>query len=57
MHPTADTAALIISKGAARRVMRSVRRRYNGRALGFEERGWQMTYHASCGFQRELDAA
>jgi hypothetical protein len=57
MHATADTLPVIISRGAGRRVMRGVRRRYNGRALGFEERGWQMTYHASCGFQRELDAA
>ena len=57
MHATRDTNDVIKRNLVGGRVMRGVRRRYNGRALGFEERGWQMTYHASCGFQRELDAA
>jgi len=38
-------------------VMPGVRRRYDEKAQGSEEDGWRMTYNASCGWLRGLDAA
>jgi len=57
MHPTADALPLIYINRLGRRVMPGVRLRFSRRGHGSAERGWRMTYDASCGFQRELDAA
>ncbi|MDQ3816440.1 MAG: hypothetical protein M3362_01965 [Acidobacteriota bacterium] len=57
MHPTADTSDVINSSGAARRVMRGVRRRYDKEERCSEWRGWLETYYGSRRFLRGLRAA
>ncbi len=42
---------------AGGRVMRGVMRRYGEQAQGSEGSGWRKTYHGSCRFLRDLDAA